>query len=67
MKATIIHDRNAGNGPSTYYRIKGRAYCIRLENGEYARNAKGQVRRFGSRHMATEGAVKAGYEVDGDE
>jgi hypothetical protein len=64
MKATIVHDLNAGNSPSTYYRTKGRAYCIRLENGEYARNAKGQVRRFGSRLMASRWAVKAGHEVE---
>jgi hypothetical protein len=64
MRVTIIHDLNAGNGPWAGQRTKGRAYCIRLEDGEYARNAKGQVRRFGSRLAATVGAAKAGYRVE---
>jgi hypothetical protein len=63
MKATVIHDLNAGNSPTTPHRTTGRAYCIRLDTGEYARNARGQVRRFGSQFMALFAAIRDGYEV----
>lgn len=58
-KVEPINDPNEGNGPNTYWKpragLAGRDWCVRVD-GELLRDAKGRVRRFGTK----EAAVKAG-------
>lgn len=49
----VIRDRNAGNGIHTYWKARAdREYCIQLDNNDYARDARGRVRRFKDRLTA---------------
>lgn len=57
----VIKDLNAGNSCNTYWKGMGdRAYCIRSADGkDFLRDAKGRVRRFGSKWAAVKAARKA--------